>query len=206
MKGEHRAESLITAQAEIERLTRERDEARGNAETFRQSQYALETRVITLTQAATAKARETIIAMISELDVSDDVWTGKPAELVRKVQAERDAAIARAEAAAAEAEKEKERAEKFMWQVRDTCTRAEKAEALRDEWCGAYTEARAERDAAHARGIAKGRALQAEEDARIAEDFDWRGMGALDAYQVPQMIASRIRAEAERQKERGGET
>ena len=93
-----------------------------------------------------------------------------------------------------------------MWQVRDTCTRAEKAEALRDEWCGAYTEARAERDAAHARGIAKGRALQAEEDARIAEDFDWRGMGALDAYQVPQMIASRIRAEAERQKERGGET
>jgi len=29
----------------------------------------------------------------------------------------------------AEAEKQKERAEKFMWQVRDTCTRAEAAEA-----------------------------------------------------------------------------
>ena len=50
--------------------------------------------------------------------------------------------------------------------------------------------------AAHARGIIEGRKMQAEEDARIAEDFDWRGMGALDAYHVPQMVAAAILAAA----------
>lgn len=68
----------------------------------------------------------------------------------------------------------------------------------RGMYCVATPKQQADLTAAYERGHLAGRISQARKDAEIAENFDWRGMAGMDAYQAPQMIANRLHAEADK--------
>lgn len=77
----------------------------------------------------TLQAKAALLLRASDLTADRDSWR----RLAERLEAERLGAEAKLAERDADIERLKEQKDKFMWQVRDTCTRAEAAEHARDE-------------------------------------------------------------------------
>jgi chromosome segregation ATPase len=113
---------------DVTTLIKERDAALARAEKAEAEAERVTghmNRLVHEKQAALAAQRDCAADLAQLTEESDRAFLAGQQSLAHSL----NAAESTADAWKAEAKKEKERADKFMWQVRDTCVRAEKAEA-----------------------------------------------------------------------------